>query len=205
MVIWWKYPSSNQSVILSLSTNFQWKLLENRTSWAELIKIHNNQLCKRKMKQNHRSIGELMPVTAASLTLTVPSEEALMMWWPSGVKVASLTKEEWPRNSFRVLPDFSPWILKNMPGLNLVRTKYLQRCPVKRTVTSELKVWQKQVQGEGVQSHLRLPDSLIEGGTEELAAVLTETHTRYSFTVGTFKPPQTLATLDLPHLHTNTV
>lgn len=36
-----------------------------------------------------------------------------MMWWPSGVKVASLTKEAWPRNSFRVLPDLSPWILKH--------------------------------------------------------------------------------------------
>lgn len=48
---------------------------------------------------------------AAALTFTVPSEEALMMWWPSGVKVASLTNEEWPRNSLRVLPDFSPWIL----------------------------------------------------------------------------------------------
>lgn len=34
------------------------------------------------------------------------------MWWPSGVKVASLTKEAWPRNSFSVLPDLRPWILK---------------------------------------------------------------------------------------------
>lgn len=47
-------------------------------------------------------------------TLTVPSEEALMMWWPSGVKVASFTNEAWPRNSLRVLPDFSPWILKQI-------------------------------------------------------------------------------------------
>lgn len=28
------------------------------------------------------------------LTFTVPSDEALMMWWPSGVKVASFTNEE---------------------------------------------------------------------------------------------------------------
>lgn len=46
-----------------------------------------------------------------NLTLTVPSEEALRMWWPSGVNVASLTNEVWPRNSFRDFPDFSPWIL----------------------------------------------------------------------------------------------
>lgn len=49
---------------------------------------------------------------------------------------------------------------------------------------------------------MSLPDGLVEGGTEELAAVFTETDACYSFTVGTFKPPQTLTTLDLPHLHT---
>lgn len=47
----------------------------------------------------------------ARLTFTVPSEEALIMWCPSGVKVASFTKDECPRNSFRVFPDFSPKIL----------------------------------------------------------------------------------------------
>lgn len=47
-----------------------------------------------------------------------------------------------------------------------------------------------------------LPDGLIEGGTEQLAGVFTETHTRYSFAVGTLESPQTLTALDLPHLHT---
>lgn len=46
------------------------------------------------------------------------------------------------------------------------------------------------------------PDGLVEGGAEELTAVLTEADARHSFTVGAFKPPQTLATLDLPHLNT---
>lgn len=49
---------------------------------------------------------------SSGLTLTVPSEEALMMWCPSGVNVASLTKEAWPRNSFSDLPDLRPWILR---------------------------------------------------------------------------------------------
>lgn len=49
---------------------------------------------------------------------------------------------------------------------------------------------------------MNLPDCLVKGSTEELAAVFTEAETRYSFTVGTFKPPQTLTTLDLPHLST---
>ena len=44
-------------------------------------------------------------------TLTVPSQEALRMLWLSVVKMDSLTKDEWPRNSFSVLPDFKPWIL----------------------------------------------------------------------------------------------
>ena len=48
-----------------------------------------------------------------------------------------------------------------------------------------------------------LPDGLVEGGTEQLAGVFTETDACDSFTVGTFKPPQTLAALDLPHLHTH--
>lgn len=48
------------------------------------------------------------------------------------------------------------------------------------------------------------PDGLVEGGTEELAAVFTEGHTRDSFTVGAFEPAQTLAALDLPYLHTHT-
>lgn len=47
-----------------------------------------------------------------------------------------------------------------------------------------------------------LPDGLVEGGAEELAAVFTETDAGYSFTVGAFEPPQTLAALDLPHLCT---
>lgn len=46
------------------------------------------------------------------------------------------------------------------------------------------------------------PDGLVEGGTEQLAAVLTETDAGYSFTVGAFEPSQTLAALDLPHLCT---
>jgi len=45
-------------------------------------------------------------------TLTLPSQEALNTWWPSAVKMASLTNEVWPRNSFRVLPDFKPWTLQ---------------------------------------------------------------------------------------------
>lgn len=48
------------------------------------------------------------------------------------------------------------------------------------------------------------PDGLVEGGAEELAAVFTESDTRHAFTVGAFEPPQTLAALDLPHLHTQT-
>lgn len=44
-------------------------------------------------------------------TLTVPSQEALRMLWLSVVKIDSLTKDVWPRNSFRVFPDFKPWIL----------------------------------------------------------------------------------------------
>lgn len=50
---------------------------------------------------------------------------------------------------------------------------------------------------------MSLPDCLVEGGAEELAAVFTETDARYSFTVGAFEPPQTLTALDLPHLHTH--
>ena len=53
-------------------------------------------------------------------------------------------------------------------------------------------------------SDMSLPDCLVEGGTEELTAVFTATDTCYSFTVGAFKPPQTLTALDLPHLHTHT-
>lgn len=48
------------------------------------------------------------------------------------------------------------------------------------------------------------PDGLVEGGAEELAAVFTESDARDSFTVGAFEPAQTLAALDLPHLHTQT-
>lgn len=51
---------------------------------------------------------------------------------------------------------------------------------------------------------MSLPDCLVKGGTEELAAVFAETDACYSFTVGAFKPPQTLTALDLPHLHINT-
>ena len=50
----------------------------------------------------------------------------------------------------------------------------------------------------------RLPDGLVEGSTEQLAAVLTEAHTRHTFTVGALEPPQALPTLDLPHLYTHT-
>lgn len=45
-------------------------------------------------------------------TLTVPSDEALMMWEPSGVKDASFTNDKWPFNSFSVFPVLSSWILK---------------------------------------------------------------------------------------------
>lgn len=48
------------------------------------------------------------------------------------------------------------------------------------------------------------PDGLVEGGTEELAAVFAERDTRDSFTVGSFEPPQALAALDLPYLRTQT-
>ena len=44
-------------------------------------------------------------------TLMMPSEDALMMWRPSFVYVASLTKDVWPLNSFSVLPDFIKLIL----------------------------------------------------------------------------------------------
>lgn len=44
-------------------------------------------------------------------TLMMPSADALMMWWPSLVNVASLTKDVWPLSSLRVLPDFRKWIL----------------------------------------------------------------------------------------------
>ena len=58
---------------------------------------------------------------------------------------------------------------------------------------------------EGVMAQRsRLPDGLVEGGTEQLAAVLTEAHTRHTFTVGALEPPQALPTLDLPHLYTHT-
>lgn len=66
----------------------------------------------------HTDAIKIFYCVVAPLTLTVPSEEALMMWWPSGVKVASFTNEEWPRNSLRVLPDFSPWILWQKEGIN---------------------------------------------------------------------------------------
>lgn len=62
----------------------------------------------------------------------------------------------------------------------------------------------RRIKGEGVWSDMSLPDCLVEGGAEELAAVFTETDACYSFTVGAFKPPQTLTALDLPHLHTHT-
>lgn len=46
----------------------------------------------------------------------------------------------------------------------------------------------------------RSPDGLVEGSTEQLAAVLAETEAGDTFTVGTLKAPQALATLDLPYL-----
>lgn len=50
----------------------------------------------------------------------------------------------------------------------------------------------------------RSPDGLVKGGAEELTAVFTEADTCDSFTVSSFKPPQTLTALDLPHLNTHT-
>lgn len=46
----------------------------------------------------------------------------------------------------------------------------------------------------------RSPDGLVEGGAQQLAAVLTETHAGHAFAVSALKPTQALATLDLPHL-----
>ena len=46
-----------------------------------------------------------------SYTLTVPSLLQLIIWWLSCVNIAWLTKDVWPRNSFRVRPDFKPCIL----------------------------------------------------------------------------------------------
>lgn len=123
----------------------------------------------------------------ACLTLTVPSDEALMMWWPSGVKVASFTKEEWPRNSFRVFPDFNPWILRSKKQRR-VKNKDIKATGIS-FLTNELKKKSK-----------RSPDGLVEGGAEELAAVFTEADTGDSFAVGALEPPQTLTALDLPHL-----
>lgn len=55
--------------------------------------------------------------------------------------------------------------------------------------------------GKDKRSDITLPDGLIKGGTEELAAVLAEADTCYSFAVGTLEPPQTLTALDLPNLN----
>lgn len=60
--------------------------------------------------QPHCKIDQ--PVNFPHCTFTVPSDEALMMCCPSGVKHASFTNDEWPVNSFKVLPDLSSWILK---------------------------------------------------------------------------------------------
>lgn len=51
-------------------------------------------------------------VVFSDQTLTLPSEDALKTWWPSGEKTASLTNDVCPRNSFSILPDFKPckWI-----------------------------------------------------------------------------------------------
>ena len=46
------------------------------------------------------------------LTLMVLSLLALIMLWASGTNTARFTNELWPLNSFKVLPDFSPWILQ---------------------------------------------------------------------------------------------
>lgn len=132
-----------------------------------------------------------------SPTLTVPSDEALMMWWPSGVKVASFTKDEWPRNSFRVLPDFKPWILPQKREENVSKSiTFSWHCRV---------FWVKHHYTHTEKAYLvysRSPDGLVKGGAEELTAVFTETDACDSFTVCTFKPPQTLTALDLPHLNT---
>lgn len=50
-------------------------------------------------------------------TFVVPSLLALMTRVPSKEKVASFTKEVWPRNSFSVLPDFSPCNLVEPHGV----------------------------------------------------------------------------------------
>lgn len=51
-------------------------------------------------------------VVFSDQTLTLPSEDALKTWWPSGEKTASLTNDVCPRNSFSIFPDFRPckWI-----------------------------------------------------------------------------------------------
>lgn len=50
----------------------------------------------------------------------------------------------------------------------------------------------------------RSPNGLIEGCRENLTAVFTEADTGDTFTVSTLISPQTLATLDLPHLKKKT-
>ena len=56
--------------------------------------------------------------------------------------------------------------------------------------------------------HLRSPDGAVQGGAEDLAAVLGEAHTGDAPGVGTLKPTQTQPAVDLPHLraraHTHT-
>lgn len=76
-------------------------------------------------------------------------------------------------------------ILTTLWGFFLVKDHHTQ-------ITAAYLVWE------------RSPDGLVKGGAEELTAVFTEADTCDSFTVSSFKPPQTLTALDLPHLNTHT-
>lgn len=57
-------------------------------------------------------------------TFTEPSLEAVITRPPSLVKIASLTYEVWPRNSFNIFPDFNPC---NLPRWNYV-SRILRIC-----------------------------------------------------------------------------
>ena len=64
---------------------------------------------------SHTKTLRLQPIIHAQCgcmcTFTEPSLLAVAMKSPSSEYLASFTKAVCPRNSFSVLPDFSPWIL----------------------------------------------------------------------------------------------
>lgn len=87
-------------------------------------------------------------------------------------------------------------LLQSFPGLQPVDSYTQDR----EDVDSKIPAQDKRPQIRDVRPEATLPDGLIEGGAEELAAVLTEAETRDSFAVAALEPPQALPTLDLPHL-----